>query len=239
MLDTNATCLTQLSGYISQWTELEFFNNCSENQVSNVFSKNVTQSKNSDDVVVAVTSSYVGPLFIVVTVALQFVCFGLFLLYLRRQRRSLVSTAREEISVQSDSNSGHNYQYDYIQSPNIYMPPQLPARPLQTTENLGNVQADTCHSGLRLKEPILFGTNTSCDCCEEGHHMTKLEGKISNHNNQEALRSGTVSASVSYALREHENPSKMAVSNGNIINSSSDTGVVIENSLYSAADTQK
>jgi hypothetical protein len=237
MLESKATCQNQLSGYVSQWTKLEFFNNCSKNQVPYVLTKSVTHLTHSDEMVVADTFYVV--LFIVGAVALQVACFGLFLLYLRRQRRSSVSTAGEERSVQSDSCSGQNYQYDYIQIPNIYMPPQLPARHIRTTGNLGQEQADTCDSGVRLKEPTLSGTNTSCDCCEEGHHMTQTEGKKSHHNNHQVVRSGSISASVSYALREYEDPSKTAVGNGNNINTSSDTGVVIENALYSAADTLK
>lgn len=228
LLDTAATCENQVSGYISQWTQLEFVNNCSENPVPSVLSTSVPPDTKSDDRVVA-ASSYVVPLFIVGSVALELMCFGLFLLYLRRRRPPSVSTTREEKLVESDSSSNHNCQYDYIQIANIYTTPPLPARPIQTTGDLGHVQVDTCHSGhsgIHLKEPTLFGTNTACDSCEEP------ESKKSYRNDQQPVRS-EVTSPVSYDLPEHDNPSKMAVSSCNAINRSSDASVMVENCLYS------
>jgi hypothetical protein len=234
MLDTEATCQNQVSDDISQWTQLEFVNNCSENPVPNVLSTTVMPYTKSDDRVVAVSSYYVVPLFILGAVALQFMCFGLFVLYLRRRRPPTVSTTRGDSSVHSDSSSNHNCQYDYIQIPNIYTTPQLPARPKQMIGDLGHVQVDTCHnghSGIHLKEPTLFGTNTACDSCEEGRHMTEPESKKSHRNNQQPVRSG-VTSPVSYDLPEHDNLSKMAVSNCDTINRSSDASVMVENCLY-------
>jgi hypothetical protein len=234
MLDTKTTCQNQESGYMSQWTQLEFVNNCSENPVPSVFSKSVTPYTKSEDRVVTV-SSFVVPLFIVGAVALQFMCFGLFLLYLRRRRPPSVSTTREERSVQSDSSSSHNCQYDYIHIPNIYTTPKLPARPIQTIGDLDHVQVDTYHnglSGIQMKEPTLCRTNTACDSCEEVRYMTEPESKKSHRNNQQPVRSG-VTSPVSCDLPEHDNPSKMAVSNSNTINRSSDASVMVENCLYS------
>lgn len=233
MLRTEITCQNQVSGDISQWTRLEFVNNCSENPVPSVLYTSVTPYTISDDSVVAVCS-YVVPLFIVGAVALQFMCFGLFVLYLRRRRPPAVSTTTGDRSLHSDSSSDHSCQYDYIQIPNIYTTPQLPARPKQTIGDLGHVQVDTCHnghSGIHLKEPTLCGTNTVCDSCED-HHMTDLESKKSHRNNQQPVRSG-VTSPVSYDVPEHDNPSKMAVSNCNTINRSSDASVIVENCLYS------
>jgi hypothetical protein len=231
-LDTETTCQNQVSGYISQWTQLEFFNNCTENPVPTVLSNNVTIYTKSDNRVDAVISSYVVALIIVGAVALQFMCCGLYLLYLRRRRPPSVSTTREERSVHSSSS--HNCQYDYIQIPDIYTTPQLPARPIQTIGDLGHVQVDTYHnehSGIHLKEPTLFGTNTACETCE-GHHVTEPEGKKSHRNNQQPVRAG-VTSPVSYDLPEHDSFSKMAVSNCNAISRSSDASVIVENGLYS------
>jgi hypothetical protein len=165
MLDTEATCQNQVSGYISQWTQLEFFINCSENPVPTVLSNNVTIYTKSDDRVVVVSFSYVVPLIIVGAVALQFMCCGLYLLYLRRRRPPSVTTTREERSVHSDSRLSHSYQYIetyqyddiyqdyYIRNPDIYTTPQLPARPIQTIADLDHVQVDTCrtvHRGTHL-----------------------------------------------------------------------------------------
>ena len=232
-IDTKATCKNQVSGYVSQWTQLEFVNNCSENPLLSVLSESVPPCTKSDDRVVAV-SSYVVPVFIVVAVALELMCFGLFLLYLTRRGPPSDGTIAEESSVQSDSSSSHSYQYDYVQSPNSYTIPQLPARPIQTIGDLGYVQVDTYHkghNGIHLKEPILFGTNTACDCCEEGRHMTEPESEKSHRNNQQPVRSEGTSP-VSYDLPEHDNPSKMAMSNCSTINRSSDASVMVENCLY-------
>ena len=233
-LDTQATCQNQESGYTSQWTQLEFFNNCLENPVPSVLSKSVTSYTKSEERVVAV-SSYVVPLFIVGAVALQFMCFGLFLLYLRRRCQPSVSTTRGERSVHSDTSSSHNCQYDYIQIPNIYTTPPLPARPIQTIGDLGHVQVDTCHSehsGIQLKESTLCGTNTACDCCEKVHYVTEPESKIPHRNNRQPVRSG-VTSPVSCDLPEHDKPSKMVVSNCNAVGRSSDASVMVENCLYS------
>jgi len=261
-MDTKATCQSQVLGFIYQWTQLEFFNicsenpvpsvpdtsvmpytksddrvvaNCPENPVPSVPDTSVTPYTKSDDRVVAVSSSYVVPLVIVVAVAFQFMCFGLLLLYLRRRRPPSVSTTTEERTVHSDSSSSHNCQFDYIQIPNNYTKPQLPSRPIQTIGDLVNVQVDTCHnghSGIHLKEPTLFGTNTACDSCEEVRHMTEPESKKSHCNNKQPVRSG-VTSSVSYDLPEYDNPSEMAVSNCNAINRSSDASVMVENCFYS------
>ena len=132
MLDTEATCQNQVSGNMSHWTQLEFVNNCSENPVPSVLSKSATTPyRKPEDRVFAVSCSYVVPLLIVGAVAFQFICFGLFVLYLRRRRLTSVSTTREERPVHCDSSSSHNCQYDYIQISNIYTP-LLPARPIQT-----------------------------------------------------------------------------------------------------------
>ena len=132
VLDTEATCQNQVLGNMSQWTQLEFVNNCSENPVPSVLSKSATTPyRKPEDRVFAVSCSYVVPLLIVGAVAFQFICFGLFVLYLRRRRLTSVSTTREERPVHYDSSSSHNCQYDYIQIPNVYTP-QLPARPIQT-----------------------------------------------------------------------------------------------------------
>jgi hypothetical protein len=146
MLDTKATCQNQVSGNISQWTQLEFVNNCSENPVPSMFSESVTPYMKSDDRVDAVDFFYVIPLFIVGAVAFQFMCFGLYLLYLMRYPPA-VSTTRVERSVLSDSGSSHIFQNDYIQFPNISTTPQLLARPIQTIVVLGHVQLGTCHKG--------------------------------------------------------------------------------------------
>ena len=240
MLDTKATCQSQLADYVSPWTELEFFSNCSKNLVPSVLSTSVTQYTKTDDLVVStVSSSYVVLFIIVGAVAFQFVCFSLYLLYLRRQRPPSVSTSREEASVHSDSSSSHNYQYDYIQIPNIYTTSQLLARPKQTTEDLVHVQTDTCHnghSGIQLEEPTLFGTYTAFDYREEVRPVTEHESKKLHRNNPQSVRSGVVS-SVSYDLPDYEHPSKMAASNCNTVNSSSDASVMVENCLYSAVGT--
>jgi len=235
MLDTEATCQNQVSGTIYQWTQQEFVNNCSENPVPSAFSKSVTPYMKSEDSVVGVSSAYVVPLSIAGSVAFQFMCCGLFLLYLRRRRPPAVNTTREEKSVHSDSSSSHNCQCDCIQIPNIYTTPQPLARPIQTIRGLSHVQVDTCHnghSGIHLKDPTLCGTNTACDSCEEGHHMIEPESKKSHRNNQQPVRSG-VTSPVSCDLPEHDNPSKMAVSYCNTINRSSDASVMVENCLYS------
>jgi hypothetical protein len=169
----------------------------------------------------------VVPLLIVGAVALQLMCFGLFVVYMRIRRPPSVSSTREERLVHSDSVSSHNYQYDYIQSP------------MQTVGDLGYRQVDTCHIGLseiRQKEPTPCGTYTACDSCEEGNHITESESKKSHRNNQEAVKSA-VTSRVSYDLPEHDNPSKMAMSNCNTINRSSDASVMVENCLYSAGGT--
>jgi len=159
-MDTKATCKDQVSGYDSPWTRLEFAKKCSENPFPSVLPESVPPYTKSVDRVVAV-SSYVVPLCIVGAVALGLMCFGLFLLYLRRRRPPSVSTIREE-----------------------------------------------------------------------GHHMTVPESKKSHLNNQQPVRSEGTSP-VSYDLPEHDNPSKMAVSNCSTINRSSDASVMVENSLYS------
>jgi Leucine-rich repeat (LRR) protein len=70
MLDTEATCQNQVSGNMAHWTQLEFFNNCSEYPVPSVLSKSVTTPYTKlEDRVVAVSSSYLVPLFIVGAVA--------------------------------------------------------------------------------------------------------------------------------------------------------------------------
>jgi hypothetical protein len=100
---------------------------------------------------------------------------------------------------------------------------------------LSHVQVDICyngHSEIHLKDPTLCGTNTGCDSCEEGHHITEPESKKSTRNNQQPLRSG-VTSPVSYDLPEHDNPSKMVVSKCNAIKKSSDASVMVETCLYS------
>jgi hypothetical protein len=235
MLDTEKKKQKQVSGSISQWTQLEFVNSCLEYPVPSVLSKSVTTPYTKpEDRVVADCSSYLVPLSIVGAVAFQFICFGLFLLYLRRRRLTAVSTTRGERSAHSDSSSSHNCQYDYIQNLSIYTKPQIPARPIQTVGDMGPVQVETCHnghSGIHLKEPTMFGTDTACDSYE-GHHMNEPESKKSHRNNQQPVRSG-VDSHVSYDLPEYDNHSKMAVSNCNAINRSSDASVMVENSLYS------
>jgi hypothetical protein len=239
MLYTKATCKNQLTGYVSQWTELESFNNCSKNRVPNVLSESGTELTNSEVAVASLTSSYAVPLFIAGAVALQFVCFCLLILYLKRKRRSSVITAGEQRSVIFDSTSVHDYQYDYVQIPNSCMPPQLPARPVRTTGNLDHVQVDACYRGGCLEEPEVSRTSRVCECCEKRHQMIEPKGMGSHHNNHQCLRSEIISTGVTRNLPGYENTSKMAVSNCNIINSLSDTGVMEENYLYFAVDTQK
>jgi hypothetical protein len=56
--------------------------------------------------------------------------------------------------------------------------------------------------------------------------MTKPESKKSHRNNQQSVRIGVTSA-VQYDLPEHDYPSKMAVSNCNAFNRSSDVSVMV------------
>jgi hypothetical protein len=195
MLSTGATCQNRESDHIYGWTQLEFDNICSDTPVPSVIS----------DMVGAASCSYVVPLLIFGAVALQLMCFGLFVLYKRRQHPPSVSITREERSVHPDSNSSYSYQYDYIETPNICVK-QLPACPIQTFGDLGHVQVDTCHNGP--------------------------ESKKSHRNNEEPVRS-EVTSRVSYDLPEYDNPSKMTVSNCNSINRSSFASVIVENCLYS------
>jgi hypothetical protein len=139
MLDTKATCQNQVSGNISQWTQLEFVNNCSENPFPSMLSESVTPYTKSDDRVDAV-SSYVIPLFIVGAVVFQLMCFGLFVLYLRRRRPPAVSTTTGERKVHSDSSSSHNCLNDNIQIPNNNTKPQLPAEPESEISHRNNPQ---------------------------------------------------------------------------------------------------
>ena len=53
-MDTQATCKNQVSDYISQWTELEIVNNCSENPFPSVLSESVPPCTKYDDRVVVV-----------------------------------------------------------------------------------------------------------------------------------------------------------------------------------------
>jgi hypothetical protein len=258
-VDAKATCRNQSSGEATDWTELKHVENCLGNQVPDVPSTGDNKLAVCDEVPAPGALCQVVLLVTVILIILLLTFHGvLAIIYFKRRREEADCGGDKPKHV--DTNSDHNYQYDYILNSNIHRLPKFPSRPTQTnyceksevlqvntslySDNLDHVKSGALENEVGLAASGLCGASGSGDQFDQPYRRFESTGnksddaatggrKYSCQESEHNIITGIpVMVKSNYVVPKNENLPKVTSSSDKRINSSSDPEVVVENYLY-------